>query len=222
LTGPEAFAGLTGLVFDCDGVLFDSMSANTRYYNLIREGLGLSPMDPEEQRFVHAHTVTRSLARIIPADRLDEAEAVRSRLDYRDVLPYLQPAPGLYQLLDWLLEAGLNMAVLTNRMTTMHLVIERFDLGPYFRPVLTAADVTPKPHPEGLHRILADWKARPGQIAFIGDSEVDRDTARAAGVPFWSYGAGGLGAALHLTDFLELFAALRRAGDRQGHLPLDT
>ena len=33
--------GPDGIIFDCDGVLVDSGPPNIRYYNLLREGLGL-------------------------------------------------------------------------------------------------------------------------------------------------------------------------------------
>jgi len=56
---------------------------------------------------------------------------------------------------------------------------DRFDL------VVTSLDVErPKPHPDSLLKILAQFKAAPRQSLYVGDSEVDEKTARAAGVPF--------------------------------------
>ena len=46
---PEFLARLSGVIFDCDGVLVDSRDANRMYYNLIREGIGMLPITPEEE-----------------------------------------------------------------------------------------------------------------------------------------------------------------------------
>lgn len=209
-TPAELLAPVRGLIFDCDGVLFDSYGANTRYYNLILEGMGLPPMNPEQEHYVHSATVHESLACVVPPGRMDEALAVRASLDYRRVLPAMVPEAGLYPLLSWALAAGYRMGVFTNRMSTMDLVADIFGLRQYFKPLLNASLVRPKPHPEGLHRILAAWGMRPGDVAFLGDSRVDEYTARAAGVRFWAYRSETLAADLHIPDYFALRRALAR------------
>lgn len=209
-TPPALLAPVRGLIFDCDGVLFDSYGANTLYYNLILEGMGLPPMSPEEEHYVHSATVLDSLARITPPGRMDEAQAVRAGLDYRRVLPAMVPEPGLYPLLSWALGAGYRLGVFTNRMSTMDMVADIFGLSQYFKPLLNASLVRPKPHPEGLNRILAAWGMRPGEVAFLGDSRIDEHTARAAGVRFWAYRSETLAADLFVPDFFALRRALAR------------
>jgi len=59
---------IRGVVFDCDGVLFDSRDVNRHYYNHIRGALGLAPMSREEEDYAFMHTVDKAMARIIPAD----------------------------------------------------------------------------------------------------------------------------------------------------------
>ncbi|MDY7001726.1 MAG: HAD family hydrolase, partial [Thermodesulfobacteriota bacterium] len=76
-TDIEFLSGLKGIVFDCDGVMFDSMGANRRYYNLVLEGLSLGPMDQDQERYVHAHMVRDSIAHIVPPERLQEADEIR-------------------------------------------------------------------------------------------------------------------------------------------------
>ncbi len=210
-TDIEFLSGVVGIVFDCDGVMFDSMEANRRYYNLVLEGLGLGPMDRDQERYVHAHMVRDSIARIVPPERVREAEEIRKSIDYRKVLPFLRPESGLYSLLSMLSAVGIRCAVYTNRTTTMDLVLEMFALRRYFHPVVTASTVQAKPHPEGMHKILEHWGAKPHQIAYIGDSEVDAVTAEASGVPFWSYKNEMLTAGMHLHDFWSLRRCLQRA-----------
>jgi HAD superfamily hydrolase (TIGR01509 family) len=95
---------------------------------------------------------------------------------FRDTLEILAPQVAL--------------AVCTNRSTSMDMVLESFDLARFFGIVMTASRVeNPKPHPEPLLKVLEHYGIAPGQALFVGDSEVDRQAAAAAGVPFVAYKA---------------------------------
>jgi len=201
-TDPEVFRRVKGLIFDCDGVILDSKDANRMYYSIIRERMGLLPITPEEEDYVHKHSVMESLARVIPSERLDEANALRKDFDYREILPYLYLEDGLTHFLETLQENGVRMAVNTNRTDTMEMVLDIFDLRRFFAPVITAAKVShPKPNPEGVHKILTHWTLRGRETAYLGDSNLDELTARAAGVPFWAFKNQALIADMHVEDF---------------------
>ncbi|WP_243364342.1 HAD family hydrolase [Fundidesulfovibrio terrae] len=198
--------GVKGVIFDCDGVLVDSKDANRMYYNTIRRKLGLLPMTPDEEDFVHAHAVIPSIAHIIPVERLAEAEAARREIDYvEEIMPFTFLEEGLVDLLKDLRTLGLLLAVNTNRTDSMEMLLETFDLTHFFSPVVTAAKVShPKPNPEGVHRILKDWNLTRHEVAYIGDSGVDEQTARAAGVAFWAYKNPRLAARAHISSFESL------------------
>jgi len=214
MTGPEALHGVKGFIFDCDGVLVDSKDANRMYYNLVRQKLGMLSMTPEEEEYVHAHAVAASIARIVPADRLEEAEAARREIDFAEMLEYTYLEPGLVELLEGLKEKGYRLGVNTNRTDSMEMLLETFDLTHFFDPVITAGKVShPKPNPEGVHRILREWDVTRHQVAYIGDSVVDEQTARAAGVSFWAYKNPKLAARMHVGSFMELLG-LFDAGEK--------
>lgn len=211
LTRPEHLGPVHGLIFDCDGVLFDSLESNRIYYNAILDKLGLGPMDEEQERFVHMHTAAQSLRHIVPQERWAEIDGAVARVDYgEEILPHLKPEPGLYALLDWLRGTGVRMAVSTNRSTTMGMVSRRFGLEHYFWPILDARKVRAKPHPEGVNAILGKWGMDRSRTAYIGDSSVDENTARAGGVRFWAYKNPHLTAHLHVPDFPTLHGCLKR------------
>jgi HAD superfamily hydrolase (TIGR01549 family) len=205
LSPPDFLGRVKGVIFDCDGVLVDSRDANRMYYNLIREGLGMLPITPEEEDYVHMHSVTECLARIIPADRLEEADTVRHNLDYADIFPYIFLEDGLVALLDVLAGRGIRMAVHTNRTSTVERLLRHFEIDNYFSPVISAGSLRrPKPDPEGVLTILAAWDLPKADVAYIGDSALDERSARAAGIEFWSYKNPGLLAAMYLPDFHSL------------------
>ncbi|WP_457572135.1 HAD family hydrolase [Desulfovulcanus sp.] len=195
-------AGLKGIIFDCDGVLFDSREVNVKYYNMIKDALGLPPMNKEEEEYVHMHSVDNSLKFIVP-DRLSyKLPEVRRKIDYKVLIPYMRPEDGLLPLLQFLRQKKIACSIFTNRTTTMEMVLRYFHLSSYFNPVITASKVSqPKPNPEGLFKILRRWSYRPEQVVFIGDSELDQETARKARVPFWGFKNPRLHADMYIPDF---------------------
>lgn len=210
MTSLENIPDIKGIVFDCDGVLFDSMDSNRTYYNAIRARLGLSPMNAEEEAYVHSHTVRESLFFIVPQKMWGEIDRVRREVDYvEEILPHLRPEPGLYDLLQRLRDNGYLLGISTNRSNTMSWVVERFGLKKYFKPVIHAGIVQAKPHPEGMNKIMQMWRVSPERIAFVGDSDLDQGSARAAGVHFWAYKNPSLQADLHINDFWSMAQGLR-------------
>jgi len=201
-----------GFIFDCDGVLIDSFVANTVYYNKYRTHFGLPPMSPEDEHYTHIQNVYDSLRRILPPEQYEAGLAFRSQIDYRDMLPFLTREPGIRRLLSWLKTGGFLLGVDTNRMDTVHLVFKAVDLAGYFDPVMTVANTrAPKPDPDGVEKILAAWGVGRDEVAFLGDSSVDGETARNAGVPFWAFKDMDLEADLSIPDFPTLARALSRA-----------
>ncbi len=197
--------GIRGVVFDCDGVLFDSRDVNRHYYNHILKALGLAPMSQEDEDYVFMHTVDTSLARIIPAELRPKAAEVQGHMTYDDFIDRMVPEPGLFELLRTLENLGVRMAVNTNRKNSMEMVLARFELTRFFHPVMTAAKVArPKPDPEGLLRIVEDWGFPVHEMSYLGDSLVDHQTTVRAGVPFWAYRNRNLQAQLHVDSFHEL------------------
>jgi phosphoglycolate phosphatase-like HAD superfamily hydrolase len=54
--------------------------------------------------------------------------------------------------------------------------------------VVTALDVkNPKPHPESVEKILQNLNLNKEEAVFVGDSEVDQQTAKSSGVKFIAY-----------------------------------
>jgi HAD superfamily hydrolase (TIGR01509 family) len=179
------------VIYDCDGVMFDSFGANLAFYDRIMGMLGSEPLDRgdgELMRILHTFSSQVVLRHILP-DTGDWERAMKcaSSIDYRELVPFMRMEEGFMETLDAL--RGLTgLAVCTNRASSIDAVLESFDLGRYFDIVMSAAKVTnPKPHPEPLLKILSHYRIRPMEALFVGDSEVDRQAADSAGVPFVAY-----------------------------------
>lgn len=197
--------GLKGLIFDCDGVIFDSRESNTSYYNAIRKGVGLPPLTHEDIAYVHMSTVHAAFARLFPPPYDQAALEYSSLYDYKEnIVPMLVPEHGILELLHWLQNWHIKIGMCTNRTNTVSDVLRYFSLEGFFWPVKTAANSFPKPRPEGLWEIIDDWKVPIDSVAFIGDSQVDEEAARAAGMNFWAFKNQNLNADLHIKDFFAM------------------
>jgi HAD superfamily hydrolase (TIGR01509 family) len=201
------------VAFDCDGVLFETVEANRAYYNHILAHFGRPAMDEHQLRYVHIHTVQQCLAHLF-ADDADRqaAMAFRASIDYGQFLKYLTIEPHLKALLDWM-RNRYKTAIATNRTDTMDRLLREFGLADRFDLVVTSLDVErPKPFPDPLFKILSRFRVEPRQAVFVGDSEVDEATARAAGVPFIAYRNPALEASWHIESLKELEGFLQGSG----------
>ena len=64
-------AGLSGLIFDCDGVMVDSRDVNIGYYNLLLREVGKPPITPEQAGYVQMSTAKEALEYIFsPEDNI--------------------------------------------------------------------------------------------------------------------------------------------------------
>ncbi len=128
------------------------------------------------------------------------------QVDLRKYIAYLKMEPNLLQTLSVLKEKGVTRAISTNRTTSMPYIMERFSLGPYFDMVVTALDVKhPKPHPESIEKIIEAFKLGKEEVVFIGDSEVDQQTAQSSGIKFIGYKNREIRNDFFIEDHLAIF-----------------
>lgn len=179
------------VIYDCDGVILDSIESNYIFYNRVMEFLGRAEIDRDDceaKRVLHTYSFNNVMEYFFAGDpQREEAFKFAKTIHYRDLMPYMRMEDGFVNALD-LLKGHTNLAICTNRATSMDMIIEDFGLTGYFGYVMTASQVTnPKPHPEPLLKVLNYFKATPEEALFIGDGEVDMQAAKSAGIPFISY-----------------------------------
>jgi HAD superfamily hydrolase (TIGR01509 family) len=197
------------VIYDCDGVLFDSLEANTRLYNDLCAMVGRYPLRENEMHYVHTHTVFEALHLIFGKENHLEKKALEilkeKQVDLKNYVNYLKMEPHLLQALEKLKERGIARAINTNRTTSMPYIMERFNLWPYFEMVVTALDVkNPKPHPESIEKIMEAFEVKKEEAVFVGDSDVDQQTAMSSGVKFIAYKNKEIANDLFIEDHLDI------------------
>ncbi|MFY9942137.1 MAG: HAD family hydrolase [Desulfobacterales bacterium] len=210
---PKASPEIRVVAFDCDGVMFDSADANRAFYNDILRRMGKGEMTPAQFAYTHMHAVQDSIAHLFPDPaEQSQAHACRMGIKYDQFIPIMQMAPYLKPLLQNL-RRHFKTAVATNRTDSMPRVMSDHGLEGYFDLVVSAADVRrPKPDPEPLLKILEHFEVSPREMIYVGDSEVDRLAAAAAGIPLVAYRNRELAADFHVEDMKALEALLLNGG----------
>jgi len=178
------------IVFDLDGTLVDSLGDLHRALNLTLAELRCGPLALATVRSMVGDGVGQLVSRALEATgcEADPQEAVARYLAHYEADPvaHTQVYPGVRATLEAFRQAGIPLAVLTNKLSrSTQLVLERLDLARYFSRVVSGDSLEfRKPDARVLLALLASFSAPPAESLMVGDSEVDADTARAAGVPF--------------------------------------
>jgi phosphoglycolate phosphatase len=175
------------IVFDLDGTLIDSKVDLANAVNATRGDLGLPPL-PDELVLSYVGNGAPILIRKALGDTYPEEQYERSLqffLQYyrEHMLDHTRLYPGVREALDRLRQAGVKLAVLTNKPVRFSRdLIRGLGVGEHFALVYGGNSFdTKKPHPEGLERIMAELGARPETTLVVGDSAVDVRTARNVG-----------------------------------------
>ncbi len=182
---------LQAVIFDCDGVMFDSKGANLAYYNRILTEFGYEPVSMAEEERAHlCHTGSSAdvIRALIAEDQFEQAMSFATSLHYEPFIPEMLPSEGLREVLERL-HGNYPLAIATNRGRSIDLVLEHFGLSGYFDVVVSCQDVKrPKPAPDMLLLAVEKLQVDAGNCLFIGDSELDQQAAQGARVRFASYG----------------------------------
>lgn len=210
------------LVFDLDGTLIDSMQDLTDSANEMVQSFGgprLESVDIAAMVGDGARELVRRalLAAGVNAAQQDGLERFLQIYDRR-LLDHTRPYSGVKEALA-VASRRHQLAVLTNKPTFLsNKILAGLGLSEFFHQVIGGDGPYPrKPSPEGLRALMADAPAR--TTALIGDSPVDEETARAAGVSFvyarYGFGSRRYGASMPETPFVieqptDLLAILER------------
>ena len=176
------------VIFDLDGTLIDSAPDIRRAANAVLEEEGAAPLTMEEtRRFVGGGApifVERmSDARALPEPRRRQV-LERFVEVYEGATALTRPYPGVPEVLASLSRDGHALGLCTNKPEgPTGAVLEALGLAGFFGAVVSG-DTLPvrKPDPAPLHECLE--RLGGGPALYVGDSEVDFETARRAGMPF--------------------------------------
>ncbi len=176
------------IVWDLDGTLLDTLQDLAASTNAALKVQGYPPRRLEEIRAFVGNGVEKLLRRALPGP-VEEADFAALFSSFR--AHYAQhcndntaPYPGILRVLKILRARGIPMAVVSNKLDSAVKELCRH----YFEGCISVAigdrpGLARKPAPDGVALALRELGVSAEEALYIGDSEVDVLTARAAGLP---------------------------------------
>jgi phosphoglycolate phosphatase len=177
------------LIFDLDGTLIDSKLDLANSVNAARAHMGLGPLDLSLISQYVGHGAPVLMRRAMGPEALESqvAEALELFLaHYRQhALDRTRPYPGVKDSLERLHAAGKRLAVLTNKpVEVSRKILEGLCLASLFFQVYGGNSfAAKKPDPAGVRRLMTEAATGSDRTLMVGDTSVDVETARNAGVP---------------------------------------
>jgi phosphoglycolate phosphatase len=176
------------LICDRDGTFIDSKQDLVQAVNAARRRMHLAPLDDETVASYVGNGAPVLIRRAMGPEATEEQ--CREALDYfyefyRDhMLDHTRLYPGVREALDELQAADTAMAVLTNKPVRFSKgIIEGLGVAGHFFQVYGGNSFEQKkPHPVGIEALMAEAGIPAAETVMIGDSAVDIQTARNAGI----------------------------------------
>jgi phosphoglycolate phosphatase len=212
------------ILFDLDGTLIDTAPELAAAVNATLTRLGRPPVPLAQVRAWIGRGARELLRQALLHHAIDGGDTPSVDTAWSDFErdctsacgTRSEPYPGVVATLEALQSQGVRLALITNKESVLtQRVLAAHRLTSYF-DLIVAGDTLSvrKPDPAVLRHALETFAVEPDDALFIGDSAIDVQTARHAGVPVWAVSYGYDSAALrgaHAPDRLvdSLTALLR-------------
>jgi phosphoglycolate phosphatase len=175
------------VLFDLDGTLADTLADLANAMNWALTQLGCPTHPVESYRYKVGDGNRQLCERALPADKQDLVdEAMRLMRDrYREhCFDETRLYPGISELIAALAERRYKLAVLSNKRDefTKGMIAHYFKPSPFALVRGQLPDVPLKPDPTAALQIANELAVPPGEWLYLGDTNTDMRTARAAGM----------------------------------------
>lgn len=180
------------VMYDLDGTLLDTASEIAAAVNLTLTEFGAESVDEWRIRAWIGHGAAKLMEEawrtMKPGARLDDVMASFSKHYRETVGKSSRPFPHVMETLRKVQALGIKQAVITNKETSFtQRVLEKHGMTDLFDLVISG-DTLPvrKPDPAVIRHCLNTLHETPERSLYVGDSDIDVATAKAADVVCWA------------------------------------
>lgn len=177
------------VIFDLDGTLLNTIADLALSTNYALNKLGYPTHEVEAYNFMVGNGINKLFERALPEGEKTEENVLRVRKEF---VPFYdmhnadesRPYPGIPELLSHLQDAGIQIAVASNKYqaATQKLIAHYFPTIKFTAVFGQRDGVNVKPDPTIVFDILKIANIEKNDVLYVGDSGVDMQTAANAGV----------------------------------------
>ena len=177
------------VIFDLDGTLLNTIADLAASTNHALAANGYPTHPTEEYGFFVGNGINKLFERALPEGEKTEANVLKIRqrfIPYYDVhcVDLTKPYPGIPELLKTLQQRSVQIAVASNKyQRATGKLIPYFFPDIHFTAILGQREGVPrKPDPQIVHEIMRMANVSTDEVLYVGDSNVDMQTANNARV----------------------------------------
>ena len=175
------------IIFDLDGTLIDSSDDIAWAANMTLVYMGYNEMDLDAIKEGIGWGVKTLLQKLMPQEgpeRIDDARVkfLEYYWDHLTVNTILYP--GVRETIDYFKDHDKKMAIVTNKpIKFTEKILNELALKDFFLMVLGGDSLmNRKPDPEPVEKVISTLGVTKGKTVFVGDSKVDGETGKRAGI----------------------------------------
>lgn len=176
------------VIFDLDGTLLNTLDDLMVAVNYVMKKYGYPEHSKEEIRTFVGNGVVHLITCAVPGGR-ENPDFESCLADYRTyyeshTMQHTKPYDGVMELIEKLKKKGFKMAVVSNKQdaATKSLCAECFPLIPFAMGEMESRGIRRKPHPDMVLETIRQLNTEKKRCCYIGDSEVDIETAKNTGI----------------------------------------
>lgn len=175
------------VIFDLDGTLLDTLQDLADAVNAALRGAGMPERTIEEVRQFVGNGIEKLMIRAVPDGnknpRFEEVFAAFKEYYGAHCKDHTGPYPNIQMMMEELKQRGIKMAIVSNKLDS---AVKELDKE-YFSGLTMAAigemeGVARKPAPDMAEKAIAELGVDKEHTVYVGDSDVDIETAKNAGL----------------------------------------
>ena len=176
------------IIFDLDGTLLNTLEDLHACFNYAIELCGYPKRSLSEIRNFVGNGIKKAIERALPKgtseEEIDKVIIIFKKYYQEHMTEYTKPYNGIIELLEELKEKGYKIGVVSNKYDKAVKALCKDYFGDLVQTAIgESKEIEKKPNPNGVLKAIKEVNSTVERTIYVGDSEVDIQTAKNANIP---------------------------------------